>query len=84
MAQFKDDWYRQWARLGAQIRLRELHAEMAEIYRVFPELRSESRSGVTSGSVKGTRRFSSKGKAAISEGMRRYWARRKAGAAVES
>lgn len=73
------DVQRKWALVGAEARLKEVQAEIAEIYRVFPELRS-GRAVVTVAGAK-TRQFSPKGKAAISEGMRKYWARRKAAAA---
>lgn len=72
------DVQRKWALVGAEARLKEVQAEIAEIYRVFPELRS-GRPVVGVGTK--TRQFSPKGKAAISEGMRKYWARRKAAAA---
>lgn len=71
---------RKWARVGAEARLKEVQAEIAEIYRVFPELKS-GRVAVASSAVAKSRQFSPKGKAAISEGMRKYWARRKAAAA---
>lgn len=74
------DVQRKWALVGAEARLKEVQAEIAEIYRVFPELRSGSRA-VASAGAGTTRQFSPKGKAAISEGMRKYWARRKAAAA---
>ena len=72
----------QWAKLGATARLREIQEELASIYRAFPELRGQR--GLTTGASAGGRkrkRFSAAGKAAISEGMRKYWARRKAKAA---
>src|SRR5512145_3281799 len=73
----------QWAKLGAAARLKEIQEELASIYRAFPELRGQR--GATAGALSGGRqkrkRFSASGKAAISEGMRKYWARRKAKAA---
>ena len=74
------DFQRTWARAGAEARLREAQAEIEAIYRAFPDLRSGRASG---GRVGGGRKrmFSAEGKAAISEGMRKYWARRKAKAA---
>lgn len=48
---------------------------------MFPETRSGSTSRVPSGLGEEPKRFCPKGKAAISEGMRKYWARRKAAAA---
>ena len=78
--------HRQWARAGAAVRLGELQSEMAEIYRAFPELRKPSGraaavAGATAGPGGKKRKFSARGKQAISEGMRKYWARRKALAA---
>ena len=72
----------QWAKLGAAARLKELLEETAAIYRAFPELRRGGVAASTSSPRgKRARRFSAAGKAAISEGMRKYWARRKAAAA---
>lgn len=78
--------HRQWARAGAALRLGELQAEIAEIYRAFPELRKPGgRAAAVVGAPAGAgdkkRKFSARGKKAISEGMRKYWARRKALAA---
>ena len=67
----------EWARVGAQTRLAQIQDELEAIYKAFPELRR----GRTSSSAPGgapKRVFSRKGKEAISEGMRKYWARRKA------
>ncbi len=72
--------HKKWALVGAQARLDEVQAEIAEIYRVFPELRGRQRAQGQAEQPR-TRKFSSKGKAAISEGMRKYWVRRKALAA---
>jgi len=73
--------HKKWALVGAETRLREVQAEIAEIYRIFPELRDGSRRAASVGKALKSRQFSPKGKAAISEGMRKYWARRKAAAA---
>ena len=73
------DLQRKWALSGATVRLQELQGEIAEIYRVFPELRRKA--GPVASDTGAKRKFSKKGKAAISEGMRKYWARRKAQAA---
>jgi seryl-tRNA synthetase len=76
------DLQKKWALVGAEARLKEVQAEIAEIYRVFPELRSRRvKVNADEGAAHKRRRFSAKGKAAISEGMRKYWARRKAQAA---
>lgn len=76
------DVQKKWALVGAEARLKEVQAEIAEIFRIFPELRTakSARATATVSSSK-NRQFSPKGKAAISEGMRKYWARRKAAAA---
>jgi hypothetical protein len=73
----------QWAKLGAAARLREIQEELASIYRAFPELRGQRSlpAAVSAGGGQKRKRFSAAGKAAISEGMRKYWARRKAKAA---
>lgn len=71
----------QWAKLGAAARLKEIQEELASIYKAFPGLKGQ-RSLAPSASPRRKRaRFSAEGKAAISEGMRKYWARRKAKAA---
>ena len=78
------DLQRKWALAGATVRLQEAQAEIAEIYRIFPELRRGAGGAGTTRVAPQTgrkRKFSKKGKAAISEGMRKYWARRKAQAA---
>ena len=67
---------RKWALLGAETRIRELTAEMAEIYRLFPELKRRRANSGAGGGAK--RRTSAAGRRAVSEGMRKYWARRKA------
>jgi hypothetical protein len=75
--------------MGAELRLRELRDEMANIERMFPEVRSGRRQSAAPAAAapaaakagRGRRKkrvFSPAGKAAISEGMRKYWARRKA------
>jgi ABC-type branched-subunit amino acid transport system ATPase component len=73
----------QWAKLGAAARLKEIQEEMAAIYAAFPELKGQRSvaPSVSSGGGQKRKRFSAAGKAAISEGMRKYWARRKAKAA---
>ena len=77
---------RQWARLGAMTRLQQIEAERRAIFAAFPELRRGA--GVVpqaaadqprrrGGSRKG-RKLSSEARKRMSEGMRKYWARRKA------
>jgi hypothetical protein len=75
----------EWAKFGAKTRLAEIQAEMAAIYEAFPELRHSRPEPAVSArygaETKKNRRFSAAGKKAISQGMREYWARRKALAA---
>ncbi len=66
-----------WLRAGAEVRLGQILAEAEEIYRAFPDLRT-GRKQIAPAPSAGKRVFSRKGKAAISDGMRKYWARRKA------
>lgn len=68
----------QWAKLGAAARLKEIQEELASIYRAFPDLNG---AGGARPQRRKRARFSAEGKKAISEGMRKYWARRKAKAA---
>lgn len=75
---------KQWAKLGAIARLKEIDAEIASISRAFPDLRGQ-RSGppvASSGGRRKRKRFSAAGKRAISNGIRKYWARRKANEAT--
>jgi hypothetical protein len=66
-----------WIRAGAEARLAQILQELDEIYRAFPDLRRRGKQPAAA-SPGSKRVFSRKGKAAISEGMRQYWARRKA------
>ena len=80
---------REYARQGAQARAAELTAELAEIYRAFPDLRSARLgiggrvSGPQSALKRARRRkpMSAAQKKAVSVRMKKYWAgRRKANA----
>ena len=72
----------QWAKLGATARLKEIQEELAAIYRAFPDLKGQrSLAPIAPAGRQKRKRFSAEGKRAISEGMRKYWARRKANAA---
>ena len=68
----------QWARLGAEARLRAIEEERASILAAFPELRGASQ-GSTRGARGGKRRtMSAAARRRMSAGMRKYWARRRA------
>jgi hypothetical protein len=72
------DRERHWAKLGAKTRFAELRQELSEILRAYPELRRESGSVASSAGSRRRRHISPEARAAMSEGMRKYWARRKA------
>lgn len=72
------DRERHWAKLGAKTRLVELRQEISEILRAYPELRRESGSAASGTGSRRRRQISPEARAAMSEGMRKYWARRKA------
>lgn len=64
---------REWARLGAQARLAQIDAERTAILRAFPDLGRGTRGG-----YRKKRTISPEGRKAMSEGMKRLWARRRA------
>ncbi len=79
---------RELARIGAEVTLRRLRAEIVAIERAFPELALPARRRAVRRAVKQastrTRTMSAAARKAVSERMRRYWAeRRKAHARVK-
>jgi hypothetical protein len=73
-----------WALLGATIRLQQIEAERAEIYAAFPQLREGQQGRAISDTPAGVRKrrtFSPAAKKRMAEGMRKYWAKRRAAAA---
>ena len=75
------DRTRQWARLGAATRLREIEAERGAILKEFPELKY-SKLGPGLGAPR--RKLTAAARRKLSAGMRKYWARRKAQAASKN
>ena len=79
---------RELARIGAEVTLRRLRAEIVAIERAFPELklatrRRQVRRAFRQASAT-TRTMSAEARGAVSERMKRYWAeRRKARARVK-
>ena len=65
-----------WAQLGASTRLAQLENERARIFQVFPNLRRGRPTDFAQ--IRPKRRISAKARKAMSEGMRRFWAKRKA------
>jgi hypothetical protein len=67
---------------GAATRLQRLLGEMAQIYRLFPELKGQRPPRLTNSAQAVSRRTRRPSTATdrrkISAGMRKYWARRKA------
>ena len=70
-----------YARRGAEARVAELTAELNEIYKAFPDLRSGGASAprVAGGARRRKRRgMSAAQKAEVSKRMKKYWAQRRA------
>jgi hypothetical protein len=79
---------RELARVGAEVTLRRLRAEIVAIERAFPELRLPARRRAVRRAVRQastrTRTMSAEARKAVSQRMKRYWAeRRKAQARVK-
>ena len=77
----------EWARVGAFVRLKELDLERAAILAAFPDLGSGrvlrsvvagSAPSAKAGGRRRRRKLSAEARARMSEGMRKYWARRRA------
>ncbi|HXT68435.1 MAG TPA: hypothetical protein VN700_01665 [Vicinamibacterales bacterium] len=77
----QNDRTRQWARIGAATRLREIDGERQAILKEFPELKW-AKNGATFGGPR--RKLTADARKKLSAGMRKYWARRKAAAAAKS
>jgi hypothetical protein len=69
-----------YARQGAAARVAELNAELAAIYRTFPELRRVKATGTAGSAAKKRRRrgMTAAQKAEVSKRMKAYWATRSA------
>jgi hypothetical protein len=78
---------KEYARAGAEARVRELSAELASIFKVFPDLRGGA-NGVGVKAPRGRaasapggrkrRKMSTAARKAVGERMRAYWAARRA------
>jgi hypothetical protein len=75
---------RAYARQGAQARAAELEAELASIYRAFPDLRTAQRTSGRSNSMPGAKSvrrrrtpMSAAQRKAVSARMKKYWAARR-------
>jgi hypothetical protein len=81
MAQARADTQREWARMGALARLEQIEQERASILAAFPDLRRKASASPSSSVglvVRKRRTISPKGRRAMSAGMRKYWAKRRA------
>ena len=71
-----------YAKQGAAARVTELNAELAAIFRVFPELRRGIKAGedgaVGNARKRKRRAMTAAQKAEVSKRMKKYWAARKA------
>src|SRR5215469_7242763 len=67
----------QFARLGAMARLQQIDRERASILAAFPELKRKGALSELTLSDTPKRKVSAAARRAMSEGMRRFWARRK-------
>jgi hypothetical protein len=77
------DVRRTWTELGAQARLAQIESERALILKEFPALRGKLRPeplSPSSHSSRPPRKFSAAARRRMSEGMRKFWAKRKAAA----
>jgi hypothetical protein len=66
-----------YARQGAAARVAELNAELAAIYRVFPDLRAGTKTASATGRKRKRRGMTAAQKAEVSKRMKKYWAERK-------
>jgi len=69
----------QWALKGAAARLQELYEETKAILDAYPELRGSAGADRSVGLTKKRRVMSPEARKRMSEGMRKFWQRRKAG-----
>jgi hypothetical protein len=72
------DRQRYWAKLGAKVQLSDLRRQVAEILRTYPDLRHAVSSPAGGSGSRRRRHLSPEARARMSEGMRTYWAKRKA------
>jgi len=75
---------REWARLGAHARLAAIESERLAILKAFPELGRPGMAPAVNGLIAPKRRFSMAARRRMSEGMRKFWARRKADAKIKT
>lgn len=66
-----------WAELGARVRLSQLDAERAAILKAFPHLRRGPLPDLAV-AARPRRKISAAARKAMSAGMKKFWARRKA------
>lgn len=67
-----------WAKLGAETRLREIDQERAAILAAFPDLDGPRPSTRPRAKSRPRRKFSAAARRRMAAGMRKYWAKRRA------
>jgi hypothetical protein len=67
-----------YARQAAAARVAELTAELAAIYRVFPDLRAGTKTASARGRKRNGRPITAAQNAEVSKRMKKYWAARRA------
>lgn len=68
----------EWARLGAMTRLQQIDQERQAILRAFPDLlRKRSRAVSSNGHPKPRRKMSAAARRRMSQGMKKFWAKRR-------
>jgi len=71
---------REWVRLGALARLEQIEQERRAILSRFPDLLKSKPARRGPGGSRAGRKLSPEAKKRMSAGMRKWWAKRKAGA----
>jgi len=72
-----------YARQGAAARVTELNAELAAIFRVFPDLRAGTKTATAPGRKHKRKPMSAAQKAEVSKRMKAYWTDRRRAAATK-
>ena len=68
-----------FARVGAEARVAQLRAELASIYKAFPDLRRANGAAASANPPTTRRPWNAAQRKAAADRMRKYWASRKAG-----
>jgi hypothetical protein len=69
---------REWAKLGAKVRLEEIDQERSQILAAFPDLKRGRPAAAVGAGSRRRRKFSAAARRRMAAGMRKYWAKRRA------